>query len=222
MCHVIVTCRSMLWTLLSIVVAFAELIAFMSPDWLLGFPRSDSSVSGVGVDSGEYRPSLGLYSRCLRIGTRGGGVTCGPYAGTFGEVASGFWQAAMLFLAAGTLVLGGVACISIFSLCFQSILKKSIFNVCGLLQAIAGLLLMVGLMLYPAGWGSEKVIGYCGAEASPYRPAQCSLGWAFYAAIGGTLAAFLCAVFSAQAEIATSSDKVQEEIEEGKSLICLL
>lgn len=84
------------------------------------------------------------------------------------------------------------------------------------------LLLMVGLMLYPAGWGSEKVIGYCGTDASPYKPAQCSLGWAFYAAIGGTLAAFLCAVFSAQAEIATSSDKVQEEIEEGKSLICLL
>ncbi|TKS78285.1 Lipoma HMGIC fusion partner-like 2 protein [Collichthys lucidus] len=212
----------MLWTLLSIVVAFAELIAFMSPDWLLGYPRSDASASGAGVDSGEYRPSLGLYSRCLRIGSRGVGVSCGPYAGTFGEVASGFWQAAMLFLAAGTLVLGGVACISIFSLCFQSILKKSLFNICGLLQAIAGLLLMVGLMLYPAGWGSEKVIQYCGTNALPFRPAMCSLGWAFYAAIGGTLASFLCAVLSAQAEIATSSDKVQEEIEEGKSLICLL
>lgn len=212
----------MLWTLLSIIVAFAELIAFMSPHWLLGFPRSDSNVSGAGVDSGEYRPSLGLYNRCLRTGSRRAGVTCGPYAGTFGEVASGFWQAAMLFLAAGTLVLGGVACISIFSLCFQSILKKSLFNICGLLQAIAGLLLMVGLMLYPAGWGSEKVMGYCGPDASHFRPALCSLGWAFYAAIGGTLASFLCAVLSAQAEIATSSDKVQEEIEEGKSLICLL
>lgn len=85
-----------------------------------------------------------------------------------------------------------------------------------------GLLLMVGLMLYPGGWGSEKVVGYCGPEASPFRPAQCSLGWAFYAAIGGTLATFMCSVLSAQAEIATSSDKVQEEIEEGKSLICLL
>lgn len=138
MCHVIVTCRSMLWTLFSIVVAFAELIAFMSPDWLMGFSRSDYNTSRAGADAREYRPSLGLYSRCLRIGNRGIGVSCGPYAGTFGEVASGFWQAAMLFLAAGTLVLGGVACISIFSLCFQSILKKSLFNICGLLQAVAG------------------------------------------------------------------------------------
>lgn len=125
----------MIWTLLSIIVAFAELITFMSSDWLMGFPRSGSDAS---ADSGEYRPSLGLYSRCLRIGSQGVGVSCGPYAGTFAEVASGFWQAAMLFLAAGTLVLGGVACISIFSLCFQSILKKSLFNICGLLQAIAG------------------------------------------------------------------------------------
>ncbi|XP_028312921.1 LHFPL tetraspan subfamily member 2a protein-like isoform X2 [Gouania willdenowi] len=192
----------------------------MSSDWLLGFPRSDSR--GVGVDSEEFRPSLGLYSRCLRAGTRGVGGSCGPYALSFGEVASGFWQAAMLFLAAGTLVLGGVACVSIFSLCFQSIMKKSLFNICGVLQAIAGLLLMVGLMLYPAGWGSEKVIHYCGPEALPFRPSLCSLGWAFYAAIGGTLGTFLCAVLSVQAEIATSSDKVQEEIEEGKSLICLL
>ncbi|XP_061674110.1 LHFPL tetraspan subfamily member 2a protein-like [Syngnathoides biaculeatus] len=215
MCHAIVTCRSMLWTLLSILVAFAELIAFMSPDWLLGFPRNDS-------DSGGFRPSLGLYSRCLRLGARGGGVSCGPYAGTFGEVASGFWRAAMLFLAAGILVLGVVACLSVFSVCFQSILRKSIFNICGLMQAAAGLLLLVGLMLYPAGWGSEKVLSYCGAEASPFRPALCSLGWAFYAAVGGTLAAFLCAVLSAQAEIATSGDKVQEEIDEGKSLICVL
>lgn len=138
MCHVIVTCRSMLWTLFSIVVAFAELIAFMSPDWLMGFPRSDSNTSMTGADTREYQPSLGLYSRCLRIGNRGKGVSCGPYAGTFGEVASGFWQAAMLFLAGGAFVLGGVACISIFSLCFQSILKKSLFNICGLLQAIAG------------------------------------------------------------------------------------
>ncbi|KAM9858802.1 LHFPL tetraspan subfamily member 2a protein-like [Aulostomus maculatus] len=222
MCHVIVTCRSMLWTLLSIVVAFAELIAFMSPDWLLGYPRAHTSVGGEEVNPGEYRPSLGLYSRCLRLPTQRGGVSCGPYAGSFTEVASGFWQAAMLFLAAGTSVLGVVACISIFSLCFQSILRKSIFNICGVLQAIAGLLLMVGLMLYPGGWGSEKVMTYCGPEALPFRPDMCSLGWAFYAAIGGTLATFLCAVLSAQAEIATSSDKVQEEIEEGKSLICLL
>lgn len=86
----------------------------------------------------------------------------------------------------------------------------------------AGLFLILGLILYPAGWGCQKAIGYCGHYASAYKPGDCSLGWAFYTAIGGTVLTFVCAVFSAQAEIATSSDKVQEEIEEGKNLICLL
>lgn len=87
---------------------------------------------------------------------------------------------------------------------------------------LAGLFLILGLMLYPAGWGSDKVQLFCGPDAAPYRAGLCSMGWAFYTAMGGTVLTFICAVFSAQAEIATSSDKVQEEIEEGKSLICLL
>ncbi|XP_009584892.1 PREDICTED: lipoma HMGIC fusion partner-like 2 protein [Fulmarus glacialis] len=84
------------------------------------------------------------------------------------------------------------------------------------------LFLILGLILYPAGWGCQKAISYCGPYASAYKLGDCSLGWAFYTAIGGTILTFICAVFSAQAEIATSSDKVQEEIEEGKNLICLL
>lgn len=85
----------------------------------------------------------------------------------------------------------------------------------------SGLFLILGLILYPAGWGCQKAID-CGRYASPYKPGDCSLGWAFYTATGGTVLTFICAVFSAQAEIATSSDKVQEEIEEGKNLVCLL
>ncbi|KAG5834290.1 hypothetical protein ANANG_G00259980 [Anguilla anguilla] len=196
MCHVIVTCRSMLWTLLSIVAAFGELIAFMSADWLVGFPRIPEAKVGHHGTPEAYRPTLGIYGRCIK--------------------------ATSIFLAAGILLLCAVAFISVFTMCFQSIMKKSIFNVCGLLQGIAGLFLILGLMLYPAGWGSDKVLAYCGPDASPYKLGLCSLGWAFYTAIGGTVLTFICAVFSAQAEIATSSDKVQEEIEEGKSLICLL
>ncbi|XP_051907751.1 LHFPL tetraspan subfamily member 2a protein [Hippocampus zosterae] len=229
MCHVIVTCRSMLWTLLSIAAALGQLMAFMSSDWLVGFPRTPEHHRHGPPSAGQaYRPTLGIYGRCVKLphlqhgAGGGGGVLCGPYAGGFGEIASGFWQATSIFLAAGILLLCAVAFISVFTVCFQSIMKKSIFNVCGLLQGIAGLFLILGLMLYPAGWGSDKARLYCGAEAAPYRAGLCSMGWAFYTAAGATALTFLCAVFSAQAEIATSSDKVQEEIEEGKSLICLL
>lgn len=141
MCHVIVTCRSMLWTLLSIVTAFGELIAFMSTDWLVGFPRTPDAVFGPhgATTAGEaYRPTLGIYGRCIKLPHLKRGILCGPYAIHFGEIASGFWQATSIFLAAGILLLCAVAFISVFTMCFQSIMKKSIFNVCGLLQGIAG------------------------------------------------------------------------------------
>ncbi|TSM85993.1 Lipoma HMGIC fusion partner-like 2 protein [Bagarius yarrelli] len=221
MCHVIVTCRSMLWTLLSIVVAFAELVAIMSPDWLVGIHHpSHNNVSGTGPPDPKP-PTLGLYSRCIRV-FQHKTVECGPYAADFTEIASGFWQASIIFLVVGIFLLSIVGFLAVFSMCFQSILGKSIFNVCGLLQGIAGLFLMLGLMLYPAGFGCDKVVSYCGPEASPYKPGQCSVGWALYTAIGATVLTFICAMFSAQAEIATSSDKVQDEIDEGRTLVCVL
>uniref|UniRef100_A0A8C2G9Z3 LHFPL tetraspan subfamily member 2b n=1 Tax=Cyprinus carpio TaxID=7962 RepID=A0A8C2G9Z3_CYPCA len=221
MCHVIVTCRSMLWTLMSIVVAFAELVAFMSAEWLVGYPDGSEFNFTITASHHSDQRTLGIYNRCIKVAQHKV-VQCGAYATDFMEIASGFWQATVIFLVIAIFLLSVVGILSVFSMCFQSILKKSIFNVCGLLQGIAGLFLILGLMLYPAGWGSKKVVDYCGPDASPYKVGLCSLGWAFYTAIGGTVLTFICAMFSAQAEIATSSDKVQDEIEEGRSLICVL
>ncbi|XP_075302720.1 LHFPL tetraspan subfamily member 2 protein-like isoform X2 [Opisthocomus hoazin] len=227
MCHVIVTCRSMLWTLLSIV-AFTELIAFVSTDWLIGKAKPLSSKemdNRTGGSQEPYHPMLGIYGRCTRIShmqLSRRDTLCGPYAENFSEIASGFWQATAIFPALGIMILCTMAFVSVITTCVQSIMKKSIFNACGLLQGIAGLFLILGLILYPAGWGCQKAISCCGPYASAYKLGDCYLGWAFYIAIGGTILTFICAVFSAEAEIARSSDKVQEELEEGKNLICLL
>lgn len=137
----------MLWTLLSIVVAFAELIAFMSADWLIGKAKTRGGPGG-GPDPEErggppepHHPTLGIYARCIRnpgVQHVPRETLCGPYAENFGEIASGFWQATAIFLAMGILILCLVALVSVFTMCVQSIMKKSIFNVCGLLQGIAG------------------------------------------------------------------------------------
>jgi hypothetical protein len=47
------------------------------------------------------------------------------------------------------------------------------------------------------------------------------VGWAFYSAVAGVGLTFVCAVLSVQAEVATSSDKVQYQIHQGRTLICL-
>ena len=101
----------MLWTLLSIVVAFAELIAFMSADWLIGKakPRGSAEPGEQGAGTPEpYHPTLGIYARCIRnpgVQHLPRETLCGPYAESFGEIASGFWQATAIFLAVGIFIL---------------------------------------------------------------------------------------------------------------------
>lgn len=127
----------MLWTLMSIVVAFAELVAFMSAEWLVGYPDGSEFNITVTASHRNDQRTLGIYSRCIKVAQQKV-VQCGPYATDFMEIASGFWQATVIFLVVGIFLLSVVGILSVFSMCFQSILKKSIFNVCGLLQGIAG------------------------------------------------------------------------------------
>ena len=88
------------------------------------------------------------------------------------------------------------------------------------------LFLVIGLVLYPAGWSNKDVDDLCTIKPLQKPGAfvinDCSLGWAFYVALGGTLASFLCSVLSAQAEKSTSSDLVQDEILDGKTFILLV
>lgn len=39
-----------------------------------------------------------------------------------------------------------------------------------------GILYILGMILYPAGWGAERVQRICGSEADAFYPANCSLG----------------------------------------------
>ena len=41
---------------------------------------------------------------------------------------------------------------------------------------ILGLFLIFGLVMFPAGWGNEKVRDYCGQNAAPFDLDQCDLG----------------------------------------------
>ena len=50
----------------------------------------------------------------------------------------------------------------------------------------------------------------------------CFAGWAFYTMVLGTLLVFISAVFSMKAEEATSSDKVESKVLDGKHIICII
>ena len=102
-------------------------------------------------------------------------------------------------------------------------LKKSL--VC-FTSVSAALFLVIGLILYPAGWGSKTIDELC-TRPLIQKPGvfvinDCSLGWAFFVVLGGTLLSFLCSLLSSQAEKSTSSDDVQDQISDGRTVICLI
>lgn len=48
----------------------------------------------------------------------------------------------------------------------------------------AGILYLFGMILYPAGWGAERVQRICGPEADAFYLANCSLGMQINESLG--------------------------------------
>lgn len=48
-----------------------------------------------------------------------------------------------------------------------------------------GIFYILGLVVYPAGWGAQRVQKLCGHEAAPFFPAECNLGKSFLSCIIG-------------------------------------
>ncbi|XP_071788980.1 LHFPL tetraspan subfamily member 2 protein-like [Asterias amurensis] len=246
--YLIVTCRSMLWMLVSIGIVVMHVFALITPEWLHRQDKSFLSalVSSTpstatlnvtqsnGPDSIIFRQSsaLGLLTRCSETysvnpaavlaadGVANITEDC-EWIRNFSELPIWLWKVTVVFYCLGVVILALVGVVAVFSLCFKSICRKSLFTVCGLVQAIAGLIILLGLVMYPAGWGSEAVVELCGSDAAPFQFGSCSLGWSFFVAAAATVLTFACAVLSVQAEIATASDDVQDEILKGKYVICL-
>ncbi|KAK6185660.1 hypothetical protein SNE40_007842 [Patella caerulea] len=233
MCYFIITCWSLLWTLSSIATLMVIVISVMSPQWLIGpsrkFGLNSQWENTTSDDSNElFNPTVGIFNRCTRL-HRFQEVykreNCATFVTGFDMENDFFphaWKACLFFFSVAIIFLLFTCITSLLSMCFRSLCGKSIFTVSGLIQSIAGLMNILGLFLYPAGWGARRLNLLCGDKASPFYIDQCSMGWSFYVCVFGTLMAFGCSMLSIKADLSTSSRKVEEEVLEGKNLICVI
>ncbi|XP_033725413.1 LHFPL tetraspan subfamily member 2 protein-like [Pecten maximus] len=231
MCYVIITCRSMGWTLLSIAVALIIVTSVVSPYWLIGIPTSyglESQNESAQRTREEFIPTVGIFNRCRKL-QRGLSLmkreNCATFVTGYTDPDDDFphaWKAALVFFALAGLLLSFSMILAVLSLFVRSFFGKSIFTIAGLVQSIAGLLSVLGLVVYPAGWGSDRINRLCGEYANPYIIDRCELGWSFYLCVVGTVLVFLCSILSIQADHSTTSRKVEEEVLEGKNLICVI
>ena len=202
--------------------------AIATPRWLIGFDQTKVD----GNDTIHYRNSIGIYNKCdLRKNLASErfrySEQCIIYAYNFSKIASPAWKACIVFLAVGVALHGVSSLLAACSLCKQIVKQKSLLTVAGAIQGIAGLFLVLALVLYPAGWkDNSKVERLCYKE-TPYmgtkafKIGDCTMGVAFYFAIAGTLGSFFCSLCAIVADRSVFSSKVQDEILEGKKLICL-
>ena len=149
MCYVIVTCRSMLWTLLTLVATLCIVASVITPQWLIGKPKlsglrsiKDNDTTTYNSDR-TYQPTIGLYNRCTKIHMFGdfGSKNCATYVTGFDmdpSDFSNFWKSSLIFFCFATILLTFTVITAVLSLCIRAICRKSLFTVSGLLQSIAG------------------------------------------------------------------------------------
>ncbi|XP_050296733.1 LHFPL tetraspan subfamily member 2a protein isoform X1 [Anthonomus grandis grandis] len=220
MTYLIVTARSLIWILLSLFCTLLMLSAILSPSWIAGTPQKTT----INNETVVYTPSLGVYAKCDKpVGKHHSICTLMSARGLSedSEYYPGAWKAAMVFLTMGLCIMSVTVCASLVSCCFQSIFRKSIFTLSGATQCIAGICFILGVMLHPMAWGTNRVHTLCGRDSSPFLLGDCSIGTGLYFATSSTILTFLCACLSVPAEKSTSSDKVQDKIYDGQTLICL-
>ncbi|KAI8441497.1 hypothetical protein MSG28_015086 [Choristoneura fumiferana] len=219
MCYVIITGRSLAWLLLSLVAFMLILSGIMTPKWLLGQPvvLNENNITGFFV------PSVGIYNRCIRI--RDYSNDCGSFSFYGFATDSNFyptpWKAALFFLSLCAAIQFSTVLAGVMACCVQSVFKKSVISLAGATQALGGLFGVLGLLLYPWGWGSTRVRKLCGENSEPYLPGDCSIGWSLFVTATGVAQIFLASALSKSADRAANSDKVQFQMDEGKQLICL-
>lgn len=132
---------------LSVVATLSLVTGIMTPKWLYGrsviFDDQAYNIStGYVPPEAMYRPSIGIYNRCKKIQRVIGGapvLNCYSYIKDFMDIPSAAWKACMVFLCFGTFLLGVAVIMSLVGFCVQSVGKKSIFSLGGLIQAVAGI-----------------------------------------------------------------------------------
>lgn len=147
MCYVIITCRSLGWTLLSIAVTLIIVTSVVSPYWLIGLPSSyglDSQNETIQESREQFTPTVGIFNRCRKL-QQGLSLmrreNCATFVTGYTDPDDDFphaWKAALVLFVLGGLLLSFSMILATLSLFVRSFFGKSIFTIAGLVQSIAG------------------------------------------------------------------------------------
>jgi len=182
-----------LWGIFSVCYTIIVMVVFTQDEWVGG--SDQSKISGY----------FGLWRWCVHS-DEGPGECRGNLVNFSTILSSGF---------IGTTILVGITVMASFLsmillVLFLKYSSSFVFKICGSLQLISGLSLLLGLLVYPLGLQSEEIRTVCGPHAGSYSLGTCELRWVFVLAI----IAFCDAVILASLAFTLASktiDYVEEE-----------
>jgi len=247
MCTIIVTIRSVLWAVMTIVGTLMILVALFTNRWLHGresitggnvldsFNNIANNVKGIIKD--EQSPmsildkNLGLFLDCKEIaGQQVFAGECIPdlaklfsEQGIFSDNDEDYphaWKGGIACFTVGLAIMVVTVLLSLCTPCCRSCVCCTVFTLCGSFQMFAALLFSLGLLSFPAGWGSDRVAEACG-KSEPFVLGHCQIGGAFWMALAGTLCTYLASLLAVCAYQSTVSDKALNRKDVGDRFICV-
>jgi len=130
--------------------------------------------------------NFGLWRWCSD--SRDGLARCRGELSDFSTFLSPAFRSATVFTALSLLS----TCITVLvwpAFCFSR--SSPVFKMCGVMQILSGLFLLVGLLCFPAGWDNASVVGVCGPLADQFQLGTCGVRWTYLLAVVGCCDAFL-------------------------------
>ena len=123
----------------------------------------------------------------------GSDLVCAGNLNDFSTIISPAFRAATVFVGASVILI--LICVCSFALfCFLP--SSTVFHICGWIQAANGTSLLIGILIFPAGWDSSLIKEVCGNESDNYGSGQCSIRWAMILALISVLDVFVLSILA--------------------------
>ncbi|XP_073836562.1 tetraspan membrane protein in hair cell stereocilia isoform X2 [Musca autumnalis] len=159
---------AVLWAIFTICYAIIGIVAFVTPEWI-GDPDNESS------------GRIGLWQMCQKDEIFD---NCKRKWENILQVPTFSFQLATLFMAAAV----ALALLTICFLIFVIFMKSTrVFHICGWLQIISALCMIVACGAFPFGWNSDDFRKVCGPDANRFELGLCGIRWAYPLAIIGCI-----------------------------------
>lgn len=244
MCTIIVTIRSVLWAVMTIAGTLMILVSLFTNRWLIGgftVPTNTGSaldnlnsgldkfndfVHGRKVDE---KIAFGIFLDCVKPeGTLIFDGECIPNLEKLKEQMLSendddfphAWKGGIACFTLGLAIMVFTVVLSLLTPCCRYCFCCSVFTFCGSVQMFSAVLFTLGLLSYPAGWGSTKVVSIC-TSSQPFYLGQCQIGGAFWMAVAGTVCTALASSLTVFAYKSTKSHKTQYRRQDGDKFICV-